>query len=56
MLAEEKGKISLSAGKGITVFWSSSPYTNCTNRVIGYLYGNHLDAFITKQSPLVCFV
>jgi len=49
----EKGKISASAGKGITVFWSSSPYNNCTNRVIGYLYGSHFFAFITKQSTLM---
>jgi hypothetical protein len=53
MLAVEKRKVSASAGKGITVFWSSSPYTNCTKRVIGYLYGSHLVAFITKQSTLI---
>jgi hypothetical protein len=53
MLAVEKVKISASAGKGITVFWSSSPYTNYTNRVIGYLYGSFLIAFSTKQSTLI---
>jgi len=52
MLAVEKGKISASAAKGI-IFWSSSPCTNYTNRVTGYLYGSHLIAFITKQSTLI---
>jgi len=48
-----EGKISASAAKGFTVFWSSSPCTNYTNRVTGYLYGSHLIAFITKQSTLI---
>jgi hypothetical protein len=53
MLAAEKGKISAPAGKGITVFWPSSPYTNYTNRVIGYLYASHPVACISKQSTLI---
>jgi len=53
MLAVEKGKISASAAKGITVFWSPSPCTNYTNRITGYLYGSHLIEFITKQSTLI---